>query len=247
MYESEKSFAVALMNKCRKRGFDVMRVESASTISGCPDVWLQYSGDDWWLELKNSDAALHGQMLRVDWRPGQIGWAMRYKNNHQYFARYNGVHFLVTKCSWTVVAARDAYVFYRMRDVPDEGRPKRHVDVGSPDAFVMSKREYSALDVYALLSQHSYVVTPVFSNSDMVCWGVLFDAWKYAWLDVCRHLDRWKGLNYSPFLLEMDVDEYGRMDPSRLGAEAAVEYSEKVLRCMPGYRPVTLASNLLRD
>ena len=239
MYDSEKTFGVALMNKCRKQGFDVMRVESASTISGCPDVWLQYAGDDWWLELKNVLHDVKKDRLKVKWRPGQVGWSVRYKNNHQYWKDYNGIPFLISKCSWTVIALKSIYVFYRMRLVEDDNM----IDLNGPDAFVFDLRGYSALSMRALLSQHSYVVTPAFPEAEKTSWSMLLDAWKYAWLDVCRHLGKWKGLDDLRVMNGLVMTSNAMVDYHVL-LENAVRFSDRVLSCMPGYKEVRLAKNL---
>lgn len=81
--ESEKAFGKSVMNAFKRAGFTCIRIESASTISGMPDLYIMGHGDDYFIELKNKKtlAKVPGT-YKVDWRQGQQGWAAEYKRCH---------------------------------------------------------------------------------------------------------------------------------------------------------------------
>lgn len=97
MFQTEKDFGKAVMAAFKKAGFTCIRIESASTISGMPDLYVMGHGDDYFIELKNvkTKPKLPGT-YKVAWRPGQQGWAATYKMLH--------TKNKIAKHSWTVQA-----------------------------------------------------------------------------------------------------------------------------------------------
>lgn len=116
MYQTEKDFGKAVMSALRRLGFTCIRIESASTISGMPDLYVMGYGDDYFIELKNTKRnAPEPGTYKVAWRPGQQGWAAVYKMHH---ASITG-----TKHSWTVQAFNDKIHCIRMDQVFSDDRP----------------------------------------------------------------------------------------------------------------------------
>lgn len=116
MYQTEKDFSKAVMSALRRLGFTCIRIESASTISGMPDLYVMGYGDDYFIELKNTKRnAPEPGTYKVAWRPGQQGWAAVYKAHH--------ASIIGTKHSWTVQAFNDKIHCIRMDQVFSDDRP----------------------------------------------------------------------------------------------------------------------------
>lgn len=81
-YKSEAVFSSVIANKLTKAGYSVVRIESHSTGNGIPDMFVQGRGDDFWLELKNSNKA-DTSKVSVAWRPGQQAWSHTYYTKHR--------------------------------------------------------------------------------------------------------------------------------------------------------------------
>lgn len=118
MYQTEKDFGKAVMSALKKAGCTCIRIESASTISGMPDLYVMGYGDDYFIELKNTKRnAPEPGTYKVAWRPGQQGWAATYKLQHT--KRFS------TKHSWTLQAFNDKIHCIRMDQVFSEDRPAK--------------------------------------------------------------------------------------------------------------------------
>ena len=108
MWKTEKDFGKSLMAKFKKEGMDCMRIETAGTITGCPDLFIQGKGTDAFIELKRVHVELPAMCdyrvssLAVPWRPGQQAWAQRYKQCH------------LNKVSWTFVDCDDGIAIIPM-------------------------------------------------------------------------------------------------------------------------------------
>ena len=131
---SEKDFGKSVMAVFKKAGFTCIRIESASTISGMPDLYVMGHGDDYFIELKNSktNCKTPGQ-FKVEWRPGQQGWAATYKLQHLHckFVPVEpdskiSVKKVVSKCSWTFQCFNDKIYAIRMEQVFPDDRPLPH-------------------------------------------------------------------------------------------------------------------------
>lgn len=116
MWKTEKEFGQYVMTRLKREGYSCMRIESASTIAGCPDLWVQGRGDDYFVELKNMpgkkvyDFTVAGRPVTVHWRPGQQSWAQQYIREHSVYAD----NVVRTKASWTFVGCADGIVCIRM-------------------------------------------------------------------------------------------------------------------------------------
>lgn len=140
MYQTEKDFGKAVMNAFKRLGFTCIRIESASTISGMPDLYVMGYGDDYFIELKNTKRnAPEPGTYKVAWRPGQQGWAAAYKMHHTTIAR--------TKHSWTLQAFNDKIHCIRMDQVFSEDRPVKE------SIFVVDK----PADIIKVIKDYTYV------------------------------------------------------------------------------------------
>lgn len=156
MWNTEKEFGKCVMAALKLAGYSCMRIESASTITGCPDLWVQGKGNDYFIELKNvkvQERPAECDMntaapLRVSWRQGQQGWAIQYAKAHQ------KVLDTVIRCkySWTFVGMRNCVVAIRMRHTFNSNL----VEWNDPDVFVLKK----ANELSRLLEVHTHDVIP---------------------------------------------------------------------------------------
>lgn len=172
MYVSEKEFGQAFMQKAKKSGLMSMRIESASTISGCPDMWLQGSGDDWFVELKRVKSGL-SKTVRVPWRPGQQGWALKYKANHQFVRD----HLLYVKHSWTAVMLDDVLMMVRMA----YSFAGNMVSKSQPDVFLL---DWKSFDPLSFLRTWSYMLVPLLEEG--VTYRKVFDRMLEGYLEMWR-------------------------------------------------------------
>lgn len=141
MYQTEKDFGKAVMNAFKRLGFTCIRIESASTISGMPDLYVMGYGDDYFIELKNTKRNTpEPGTYKVAWRPGQQGWAATYKLHHTTKDR--------TKYSWTLQAFNDKVHCIRMDRVFSEDRPAKEsiFVVDKPTDIVRVIKEYTYVD-----------------------------------------------------------------------------------------------------
>lgn len=107
MWDTEAKFSHAIMNKLKSIGFDCMRIETGSTTTGCPDLWIQGHGDDFFIEFKNiKTASIHDKEVKIPWRPGQQAWATRYRMFHA-----------GKKCSYTFAGLSDGWIAIKMNNV----------------------------------------------------------------------------------------------------------------------------------
>lgn len=152
MFANEKVFGVALMKKCKAKGLDTMRIESASTISGCPDLWVQGKGDDWFIELKNDQTLDIDKIsqVRVRWRPGQQAWAARYSLSHTRPVEKSIQH----KYSWTALGAKNGVIFIRMQQV----FYKDTVSMQHPAVYIFTDKEFRQMDIAEFLKYNSYML-----------------------------------------------------------------------------------------
>lgn len=125
-----------------------MRIESASTITGCPDLWVQLNGDDYFIELKYCDKNM-GNKEVVKWRPGQQSWSVVYQNNHMNFSNT----FVTTvKHSWTFVGFKDCVAFVLM----DRYRQDSCISKDDKNVIVVSNKELSSLNIKLMLKIFTY-------------------------------------------------------------------------------------------
>lgn len=144
---NEKTFGKHILNRLKAAGFDTMRIETASTISGCPDVWTQGAHDDFWIELKSMPtASVHSKTITVPWRPGQQGWAARYRINHSRVV--NDV--ISIKCSWTFVGVKDGFIAIRMLKAFENNL----VPLDDEDVFICNDNT----SIKELLSKNTYKI-----------------------------------------------------------------------------------------
>lgn len=128
---SEKDFGKSVMAAFKKAGYTCVRIESASTISGMPDLYVMGHGDDYFIELKNTKADCKDPgYFKVAWRPGQQGWAATYKLQHLHkkcIPVKSGLQEkTVSKCSWTFQCFNNKIYAIRMEQVFPDDRPLPH-------------------------------------------------------------------------------------------------------------------------
>lgn len=147
MWQTEKEFGKYLMGKLKKEGCDCMRVETASTIVGCPDLWVQFYGDDCFIELKNihhdlpANSDLHIATENIPWRPGQQAWAARYKMYH------------LNKYSWTFVGMNDGMLAIKMEHIFSYNT----IEYADPCIHIFNKRDLRDLVISRLLRNNTYI------------------------------------------------------------------------------------------
>lgn len=164
MFNTEKDFGHMIMNKLKRQGYSCMRIESASTITGCPDLWTQGSGHDFFIELKNNKNVgvparcdIHcASPLRVPWRQGQQAWAAQYAARH---TRIVNDSVVFKKYSWTFMGLYDDAVAIRMHHVFDDS----YVQFDDADMFILSDIN----SLHDMLCAHSYdAVTKVYDTRE---------------------------------------------------------------------------------
>lgn len=140
MYKTEHEFSKSLSARLHKEHLMVTRIESHNTGNGIPDMFVCGPGLDTWLELKNDiKLSINDEVIKVAWRPGQIGWMYDYFNLH------------FTKSCLTLVAVSDG-VFI----IPMIGPFKNHT-VYNPQSisykdfkWINLRRVLSAMSTYCL-------------------------------------------------------------------------------------------------
>ena len=164
MFNTEKEFGQMIMNKLKRQGYSCMRIESASTITGCPDLWTQGNGHDFFIELKNikyvdtparCDRSC-GSPLRVPWRQGQQAWALQYATDH-----VNRISDTLAfkKYSWTFVGLHDDAVAIRMTHVHTDN----YVSFDDVDMYYLS----DVNSLHDMLLAHSYdAVTKLYDTRE---------------------------------------------------------------------------------
>ena len=139
MWQTEKEFGQTIMAKLKRLGYSCMRIESASTITGCPDLWVQGNGHDFFIELKNNKNVglparcdMHcASPLKVPWRQGQQAWATQYAASHTHVVSDSAIF---KKYSWTFMGLHDGAVAIRMHHVFENS----YVDFDDADMFILN-------------------------------------------------------------------------------------------------------------
>lgn len=152
MWNDEKTFGKYVMQRLKSKGMTPVRIESASTISGMPDMFVMGYNNDCFIELKNmKQSSVKAGKWKIHWRPGQQAWGQQYIASHS--AMYDGI--CIKKCSWTFVGLSDGMLLVRMSRYHEDSC----VDKSSADVFVMDSRQFNRLDIPAFLMAHSHVVS----------------------------------------------------------------------------------------
>lgn len=155
MWSTEKDFGKFVMNKLKKDGLVPIRIESASTISGMPDLYVEGAGDDYFIELKNMNKKhVTDSEWKVPWRPGQQGWSQKYCINHT-----KKVHeqYIRRKYTWTFVGLYDGVLLIRMAEYNEDS--KVHTD--GVHVFKFTTEEFRATNLRLFLKMYTYTVMPV--------------------------------------------------------------------------------------
>lgn len=146
----EAEFSRSLSGLLHKAGLDVVRIESGSTGCGIPDMFVQGHGTDFWLELKSDDRlSINDKVIKVQWRPGQIPWALTYYQRHR-----------CKKCVLTVVKVSDGIILIPMLCVFEQhlvynpiGIPKREHINFSRVLNAMVDCDYKAISYLDAINQ----------------------------------------------------------------------------------------------
>ena len=105
----EAEFKHVLRTRLQKEHIMVTCIESHGTGNGIPDLFVCGRGLDTWLELKSNDRlSIKDKAIKVDWRPGQVGWMYLYFQKH------------TTKSCLTIVRASDGIVIIPMTNTFQE-------------------------------------------------------------------------------------------------------------------------------
>ena len=171
MWKTEKEFGQYIMSKLTKEGCSCIRIESASTISGMPDMYLLGIADDYFVEFKNmKDKSIKDAYFKIPWRPGQQAWALNY---HTHYTKDRAGQCKVSKYSWTFVGLKDGVMLIRMSRY-------RHDDaiciMDADDYFMFSKEEFTDLMLRRFLQKNTYVVRPVLDHESDT-WYDLLSKW----------------------------------------------------------------------
>lgn len=160
VWNIEKEFVQYTMHKLKSVGFSPIRIESASTVSGMPDMYVLGYNDDYFIEFKNMKTkSIHDEEWKIQWRPGQQAWAQEYAAHH---TRKVLTDFISTKYSWTFVGLKDGALLIRMEDY----KQSNIVSDCLHYVFKFTKEEYSALNLKQFLWTHSQVVVPILHKND---------------------------------------------------------------------------------
>ena len=159
MWATEKQFGNYIMRKLDYVGFQSIRVESASTISGMPDLYVLGCGDDYFIELKNmKDKSINDGKWKIQWRPGQQAWAQQY-NLHM---NCTCTGYVKCKSPWTFVGLKDGVLLINMKYYyrNSTARSDNHF------VYVFDKDEFSKLNLSYFLRTHTYTITPIPHDDD---------------------------------------------------------------------------------
>lgn len=165
MWSTEKQFGKMIMNKMKQEGLVPIRIETAQTVSGMPDMYvLGHNSNDWFIELKNIKGKINSKCWKIPWRPGQQAWAQQYATCH-----IRGIckEFLSVKYSWTFVGLDDGVLLIRMSCYRNDAK----VLADDYSVFKFSLSEFKKLSLQWFLRTHSQVITPIL-HKDMT-WGQL--------------------------------------------------------------------------
>ena len=163
MWSTEKQFGKFVMDKMKKEGMTPIRIESASTISGMPDIYVLGYNNDWFIELKNiKNKSVDDTHWKIQWRPGQQAWSQEYLAHHTTKVSNK---FLSTKYSWTFVGLLDGVLFIRMSSY----RQDNEVYSDDCSVFTFTLDEFRELNIGWFLRTHSQVVTPILNKN--MTWG----------------------------------------------------------------------------
>ena len=159
MWDTEKQFGKSVMDKMKKEGMLPIRIESASTISGMPDLYVLGHNNDWFIELKNiKNQSIINNHWTIPWRPGQQAWAQQYAAYH---TRRVINEFLSTKYSWTFVGLSDGVLLVRMSLYKRDNK----LVFNDPSIFNFTMYEFKTLKLHLFLRTHSQVVTPILQKN----------------------------------------------------------------------------------
>ena len=163
MWDTEKKFGTYIMDKLKREGIIPIRIESASTVTGMPDLYVLGHNNDWFIELKNlRGKTIKGTHWRIPWRPGQHAWAQQYVAHHTQRA---GNQFLSSKYSWTFAGLKDGVLLIRM-----SAHNNNNVMLADDYAiFKFTLDEFKELNLHWFLRTHSQVVTPILHKG--MTWG----------------------------------------------------------------------------
>lgn len=177
MWKTEKEFGQYIMAKLSKEGAKCIRIESASTISGMPDMYVMGKADDYFVELKNmKDKSIKDYQWKIQWRPGQQGWALVYKDYH---TRRYGEEFVKSKHTWTFVGLKDGVLLIRMAKLYQNNC----VGNLSTHAFKFTKEQFSKINLAWFLRTYTYIIKPYLKKEDT--WYDFLSRWATYILNEC--------------------------------------------------------------
>lgn len=146
----EKDFGKFVIDKLNKEGMHVMRIESASTITGCPDMYVHGAGDDYFIELKNVKQNINDS-VKVPWRPGQQAWAVQYALSHtSSMDRYT----YKVKHSWTFLATSNKVLLIRM----DAYISSSIIYTAMTNVYEYNIDEFKCMSIKTFLQMYTYTV-----------------------------------------------------------------------------------------
>lgn len=147
MYNTEKEFSKALMHKLKSEGYHCSRIETATTITGIPDLFIMGNGDDFFIELKNNkQVTLNKGIYKVPWRAGQQAWALQYQLAHK-----TGC---ITKHTWTIMSVKDGIIFIRM----DKYREDNIANLADDSVFIFTDKEFREMCLMHFLTSNTYII-----------------------------------------------------------------------------------------
>ena len=177
MWKTEKEFGQYIMAKLSKEGAKCIRIESASTISGMPDMYLMGLADDYFIEFKNmKDKSIKDACWKIPWRPGQQGWALDYYDRH---SKQYSEAFVKSKHTWTFVGLKDGVLLIRMTVY----RKDNVIYASDYFTFVFSKENLTKLKLSWFLKTYTYVIKPFIHEGDT--WYTYLQNWSTYILNEC--------------------------------------------------------------
>ena len=177
MWATEKDFGKFVMNKLNKEGAKCIRIESASTISGMPDLYVMGFADDYFIEFKNmKNKSINDPLWKIQWRPGQQGWALDYYDRH---TKQYGEAFVKSKHSWTFVGLKDGVLLIRMTVY----RKDNVIYAKDYFTFTFSKENLTKLKLSWFLKTYTYVIKPFVHKGDT--WYSYLQNWSIYILNEC--------------------------------------------------------------
>ena len=161
MWKNEQMFTRFIKTKLALAGYDCYRIESHTTANGIPDMFIIGKGDSNFIEFKNMPAAsVHDKSWKVQWRPGQQAFMLKYMLGHSQVYR----DIKVFKCCWTLCGMKDGYIAILHKKIFENNIVDSNDVLVNPNMSIFKKYSWQ----WVVKEEHVDTAIDFFKNK----WGV---------------------------------------------------------------------------